>query len=145
MADTETQTGITLEILPEDDLSMPEGLELIADECVEEPDGSITLEDFAFLKEGENYVVGEEMLKREKQAGDRLGLRTAKALLRRQDLIPVEWRGKKILVFTGAVARSRGGNRYVAYLGWDGDRWFLDWSWLDGFFSDCRSVRRSRK
>ena len=146
MSEAAAVAGIDLVIEPEDDLSLPEGFTLLTDESVEEPDGPITLEDVAVLEGSESYVGGEKMLGREKKAGKRAGLRAAKALLRQQHLIPVEWRGKKVLVFTGTVVRDRSGDRCVACLCWLGDRWYLYWFWLDlNFNSDCRAVRVSRK
>lgn len=145
MSEVAVAPGIDLEILPKDDLSIPEGWQLLTDESVEEPDGPVTLEDVAVLEDGESYVSGEKMLKRAIKSGKRAGLRAAKALLRQQHLIPVEWRGKKVLVFTGAVGRYRGGSRDVAYLYWYGDRWYLDWYWLvSDFDSLFRAVRCSR-
>ena len=146
MSEVAAVAGIDLEIMPEDDLSIPEGWKLLVDESVEEPDGPVTLEDVAVLEDGESYVGGEKMLKRAIKSGNRAGLRAAKALLRQQHLIPVEWRGNKVLVFTGTVVRRRCGDRCVAYLCWGGDRWVLRWCWLGYCFdSHCRAVRCSRK
>jgi hypothetical protein len=138
--------GIDLVIGPEDDLSLPETFTLLKDESVEEPDGPITLEDVAVLEGCESYVKGEKMLVREKEAGKRAGLRAAKALLRQQHLIPVEWRGNKVLIFTGMIVRDRDGLRFVACACWDGDRWYLAWGWLDNYFdSGNRAMRVPRK
>ena len=146
MSDTAAVTGIDVDIMPEDDLSVPEGWTLLADESVEEPGGPVTLEDVAVLEGNESYVGGETMLKRAIKSGNRAGLRCAKALLRQQEKIPVEWRGNKILVFTGTVVRLRRGFRYVAYLYWFGVRWYLFWYWLVNFFNSYyRAVRCSRK
>jgi len=146
MSDAAVAPGIDLVILPEDSDTLPEWGELLKDESVEEPDGPVTLEDIDVLEDGESYVGGEEMLKRAIKFGNRAGLRAAKALFRQQHLIPEEWRGKKVLVFTGTVVRDRDGLRLVAYLCWDGARWYLRWLWLDGYFGSlCRAVRCSRK
>lgn len=141
----QTGEGLAIEVRPEDDLSLPEGWELVEEDSEADEaklDGPVPLEDVVFLKGNEGYVGGEEVLKRAKKLGPRAGLRCAKALLRQQSLIPAEWRGKKVLVFTGTVARDQRGDRRVAYLYWGGVRWCLRWPWLDdGFGSDYRVVR----
>jgi len=87
-----------------------------------------------FLNEGEDYVNGEEMLRRGRESSDALGLlagqRQGEMLLRRQDLIPVELRGM-ILVFAGTIWRVQDGYRCVFFLYWDGRRWKSDFDWLD--------------
>jgi hypothetical protein len=142
MSDVAAVAGIGLEILPEDDLSIPEGWQLLTDESVEEPDGPITLEGIAIM---ETWVAGEKILGQEKRAGKRAGLRAAKALFRQQHLIPIKWR-KKALFFAGTIVQDCYDYRSVIYLYWDSDQWCLEWSWLDdGFDSDDCAVRCSRK
>ncbi len=45
-------------------------------------------------------------------------------------LIPEEWKGK-VVFFWGTIYRDRGGNLCVRCLGWDGDRWYWCFGWLD--------------
>jgi len=52
-----------------------------------------------FLREGENFVNGEEMVRRAKEQDALTGLRHAEAMLRNQERIPIEWR-KHYLVFS---------------------------------------------
>ena len=92
-----------------------------------------------FLREGENFINGEEMVRRAKEQGVLTGLRHAEAMLRNQERIPVEWR-KHYLVFP-EVWQSPAGYRDVFCLGWVGRRWCLDCYWLDcGFCSSGRLV-----
>jgi len=96
-----------------------------------------------FLREGENFIDGEEMVKRAKEQGILTGLRHAEAMLRNQEKIPVEWR-KYYLVFS-EVWRSPDGDRYAWSLYWDDGRWCLSYDWLErGFRSHYRLVA-SRK
>ena len=96
-----------------------------------------------FLREGENFIDGEEMVKRAKEQGILTGLRHAEAMLRNQEKIPVEWR-KYYLVFS-EVWRSPHGDRSAWALFWGDERWCLGCHWLGGDFSSrCRLVA-SRK
>lgn len=137
---------IDIVVMRKDDSSIPEGWQLLEDESIEEPDGPVTLEVVAVLEGDESCVGGEELLEREKKVGKRAGLRAAKALLRKQRLIPAEWRYRKYLVFTGTVVRSLVGDRLVAVLCWGGYGWFLYYTPLSVFFgSEYPAVRCSRK
>ena len=93
------------------------------------------------LKSGESSVNGEVMKQRAKELNANLGQRHAEYLLEHQELIPNEWRGKYYLVFPGTVWRDSDGRRGVPCLGWDGDGWYLYFSWLgNGWDSDGRLV-----
>ncbi len=95
-----------------------------------------------FLKDGEPYIVGEEVVKRSR--GDlraNLGQQHPEWLLENQVDIPEEFR-KFVLVFTGTIWRTSVGRRYVPYLCWDGGEWCLGFRWLvDIFDGRCRVVR----
>lgn len=96
-----------------------------------------------FLKDGEIYCDGEDMVKCGRNHGALTGLRHAEAMLRNQERILVEWQ-KYCLVFT-EVWRSPYGSRSVWYLYWHGERWYLHCHRLaDDFSSDYRRVA-SRK
>lgn len=100
---------------------------------VKEPTGGLTLELVEFLKEGETFINGEELVKRTKKKDVLLGQRHAEALLRNQDVIPEEWRNY-YLVFPGSVLRSSLGDRRVPYLFWNDGRWCLYFYWLELHF-----------
>lgn len=84
-----------------------------------------------FLKEGEDYVNGEEMVRRARYELDaNYGQEDAEWLVENQDKIPVELRNF-YLVFPATIWRGPDGLRSVSYLFWDGDRWSLLFRWLD--------------
>jgi hypothetical protein len=59
------------------------------------------------------------------------------------ELIPDDWKGKAVF-FWGTIYRDRGGDLYVRYLYWDGDRWGWDCHWLDyGWSSDDPAAVRA--
>lgn len=98
-----------------------------------------------FFLEGEEYVLGEEMLERAEEMGNLAGQFHAERLLEQQDQIPVEWRSH-VLVFAGTVRRVNIEHLYVPYLFWDGRGWNLDFYWLDAdFLSGDRLVRLGNK
>lgn len=102
------------------------------------------LELVSFLKRGESYIGGEEMVKRAKKSGANLGQRHAEFLLEHQDEIPAKYR-KHYLVFPGTIWRFRDGGRLVPYLCWDGGRWELVFGWLGrGWDSSARLPRSSK-
>jgi len=121
---------------------IPVGWGLVENESIEEePDGMVTLEEVTILKDGESYVNGEKMLQRAIESGNRAGLRSARALIRQQHLIPAEWQERR-LVLAGVVVRRPLGARYVAYLYWSGSQWRLNWEWLGNQLGpNYRSVR----
>lgn len=95
-----------------------------------------------FLKPNESSVNGEVMKQRAKELGAHLGQAHAEYLLDHQELIPTEWRGKYYLTFAGTVWQDGFGRRFVAYLYWGGDRWYLHFYWLeDVWFSRDRLLR----
>lgn len=59
-----------------------------------------------------------------------LGPNVGQYLYEHQELIPVELRGKKMLVFWGKVYRDSSGYRCVRSLDWDGERWRWDYGWI---------------
>jgi len=96
-----------------------------------------------FLREGENSINGEEMVRCAKEQDALTGLRHAEAMLRNQERIPVEWR-KYYLVFP-EVWQCPVGNRYVFCLYWDGPRWSLRCRWLGSDFYSSSRLVGSRK
>lgn len=83
-----------------------------------------------FLKGDENYINGEEMVRRARtELNANYGQEDAEWLLENQDKIPAELR-KYYLVFPGTLWRGRRGFRCVPYLLWFGGRWCLDFGWL---------------
>ncbi|GEM_PF-2025190 len=100
------------------------------------------LELVSFLKQDENSVKGEEMVRRARVELDAsYGQEDAEWLLGHQNEIPVEFQ-KYYLVFTGTIWRGSYGRRYVSYLFWDGEHWCLSFFWLGhDFFSGDRLVR----
>ena len=121
-----------------------EGWELLED--VEGPDPETALanglEGVTFLKDGEQYVNGEELVRRARgELKANLGQRHAEYWLEHQEAIPEELRSC-YLVFTGTIWRDRDGYRCVPGLAWGGLRWDLDFTWLGrGFRSYARLVR----
>ncbi len=100
------------------------------------------LEPVSFLKKGENYINGEEMVQRaRKEFNVNFGQEDAEWVLANQHLIPKEWRNY-YLVFPGTVWRDRSGDRRVSCLDWGGGGWCLLFYWLDdGWGSDARVLR----
>ncbi len=101
------------------------------------------MEMVSFLETGEDYVKGEVMRKRAVGLKANLGLADAKYLLDHQAEIPLEFQNKYI-VFPGTVLRGSGGGLHVPCLGWDGDRWVLNFFWVDGGFRDFGRLARSK-
>ncbi len=107
------------------------------------------LELVSFLQTDEPYAGGETMLKRARGkepvkgqmlVGCNWGQRHGEALLRNQHLIPVEWRGK-VIVLPGTVWQDGSRDRFVACLVFRGERWVLDFYWLGHFGSDYQLLR----
>ena len=96
-----------------------------------------------FLREGETFIGGEEMVKRAKEQGALTGLLHAEAMLREPEKIPVECR-KFALVFP-EVSVDPSGYRDVWYLDWVGVHWYLHYSWLDHDFNSNYRLVVSRK
>ena len=93
----------------------------------------------SYLKDGEMWIKSDEMRKRAVEMRGNLGLCDAKRLLANDGkLIPVEFR-KFFIPLPGTVLRDAVGGLYVPYLPFDGDRWFLYFSWLARvWIGDCR-------
>src|SRR3989344_4142449 len=93
-----------------------------------------------FLK-NKNSVKGDLMATRAVELDANYGQEDAEWLLEHQDMIPVELRSY-YLVFPATKWRGLDSRRYVPCLYWDGDRWVLDFHWLDDdFYSDVCLVR----
>lgn len=103
--------------------------------------GEPALELAEFLRDGEEHVMGEVMLSRAMELGALAGQRHAERMLGLSGQIP-ESRRAFVLVFPGTVWQDQeGGRRYVPYLYWHGDEWYLDWYWLGfGWYRDDRLV-----
>jgi len=103
------------------------------------------LELVPFLKEGERYIEGEELVRRARgELRANLGQRHAEYLLEHQEEIPEEFR-KYYLAFPGTVWRDRDGVRYVACLYWRGRRWYPDFYWLARVFASRAGLVRPRE
>lgn len=93
------------------------------------------------LKERESSVVGEEKLKRLKDAGHiRLDAKVFQTLWENQHLIPASWKeptngNTTYVFFDGTILRDSNGYRYVLYLYWRDGEWRWDCPWLDGKWS----------
>lgn len=98
----------------------------------------------SFLKSGERYIKGEEMRRRAKEMKCNFGQTTAEYLLAHKEEIPAKFR-KHYLVFPGTVWQDPDGGHAVPYLGWDGDRWFLYFLWLDGAWIGNDRLLSARK
>jgi len=143
----QTIEGMAIEVIPEDDIPLPVGWELVDKECVEEPDGPAVLKDIEFLESDVNPSDGEKMFERAMKLGNRVGLRRATALMRLQEPIPASWRGKKVLVFTGAVACDPRGFQHVLcgyWKDWDDQLpcWSLYWSRTSNMFRSFYHIVR---
>lgn len=88
------------------------------------------------LKDRESSVMGEEKLKRLKDAGHiRLDAKVFQTLWENQHLIPASWKepigGNTIYVFfDGTILRDLSGDRCVLCLYWDGGEWNWHYFWL---------------
>ncbi len=103
------------------------------------------LELVSFLKQGENSVNGEEMVRRARvELNANYGQEDAEWVLEHQDEIPVEFRAY-YLVFTGTVWQFPRGYRRCAFLRWSGERWCLRFFWLDFVWRSGARLVRLRK
>lgn len=105
----------------------------------------LKLEFASILKQGENSISGNEMMRRAKELGCNLGQLDAEYLLAHPGRIPVRPEGVYWILFPGTVWRSRGGDLNVPCLHWAGVRWRLSFTWLgrgwsslDGFLRPCK-------
>jgi len=116
-----------------------DGWKLVED--VGPADDEFQLQLDTFLRESESCVSGEVMLERAKAMGDLAGQFHAERILRQQAEIPEDWR-PFYLIFPGTGWQDSDGNRQVPYLNWNGDRWYLNWNWLENDFNqNFRLVR----
>ena len=89
------------------------------------------------LKDRESSVVGEEKLKRLKDAGHiRLDAKVFQTLWENQHLIPASWKeptngNTTYVFFDGTILRGSGGDRYVLCLYWRVGEWYWYYIWLD--------------
>jgi hypothetical protein len=93
------------------------------------------------LKDHESSVVGEEKLKRLKDAGHiRLDAKVFETLWENQHLIPASWKeptngNTTYVFFDGTILRDSDGLRCVLCLCWHGGRWYWSCYWLDNEWS----------
>jgi len=103
--------------------------------------GDRTYEILTFLKDGEESIVGHEMVERAKEMNAHLGQDDGQYLLDHQQDIPESLRGKVCFVFTDW--RRPDGSDEVFCVCWSGDRWVRRWGWLggDGWSDNGRVLR----
>jgi hypothetical protein len=93
------------------------------------------------LKPHEEWVKGEEKLKRLKELPDvRLDARVFQTLWDNQHLIPELWKKDvsgniRYIYFDGTILRGPGGFRGVLYLGFSDGQWYWRFRWLDSGFN----------
>ena len=93
-----------------------------------------------FLKSGESSINGDVMCQRAKELNANLGQLDLEWLELNQHLIPESERGH-YLVAPGTVWMDSYGDRFVPYLYWFWDRWYLSFDWLeDGWGGGARLV-----
>lgn len=103
--------------------------------------GGRTYELVPFLKEDESSVTGDTMFERAVKLNANLGEEDGTFILKHQDEIPPEFRGKIYLVF--ANWRGPASPQGVAYLSGRGIRWDQIWRWLGyDWDANARLVRR---
>ena len=107
------------------------------------------LELVPFHKDGEEWVSGEEMMRRASDAAAFPGCQgwsqhCAEDILEQAAKLPKEWARDDgpVILFPDTVLLDDNGNRNVPYLFWDDGRWQLDWCWLGfSFYRNCRFAR----
>lgn len=126
---------------------IPEGYQVVVDVEPSEFDLD-AMEYVGFLEEKdgkqEEYVVGKVMRGRSVILEATFGLVDLKRFLAEPEKIQAEFRGKKVIIFTGTVLRGPDGCLLVAYLFWFGDEWALGFVWLDGNFVAISVLPRSK-
>lgn len=81
---------------------------------------------------GGNSIVGSKL--RQKMSSKKImNACVLDFLLAHPELIPEEWKGKRIF-FWGTIYRNSDGRLYVRFLYWNGDRWRRYCNWLDDVF-----------
>ena len=142
-------SGIITPVRAQDTGLVPKNWEIKSDNL----EGDINLANLDYsscpVREGETYVSGDTMLQRAIEAKAYGSLGFAAALIKEQEegkeIFPVESRGKHyfIMPLTELVDGDR--NRRVAYFDWIGERWVLDFDWLDSYFGDSDRFVRPRE
>ena len=101
------------------------------------------------VRDDEEYVSGETMMKRAKEVNAIGSVGLAADLLKAQDegkkVFPVESRGVHYFIMPLTVLQDGGGDVSVAAFYWSGERWGLDFYWLGSDFRFRRSVRFLRR
>lgn len=83
-----------------------------------------------YLKEEEEFIPGEEWLRRIKAAGRiRLDAKVFQVIWKNRNSIPKSWKDKAVF-FCGTTFRGPDGSRYVLYLCWLEGGWRWRYSWL---------------
>lgn len=110
------------------------------------------LEAVPFHKDGENWVSGDEMMRRAKDAENFPGCSDwsqhhAEQLLLQAAELPKEWACESgpALLFPDTVLLDEYGRRYVPCLFWDDGEWQLSWHWLENDFHRSYRFLRLRK
>ncbi len=106
-------------------------------------EGEFELELKEFLRKGESYLDGKDMVKRAKELDIDSGLRHLEAILREQDKIPVEMR--RFCLISTQVWLHSSGNRFVWYLSWCGKHWVLGYYSLSHILNSDYRLVASRK
>lgn len=102
------------------------------------------LEYVSFLEPDDpGYVNGEVVRARAVVLKANYGLVDGKRILERQNEIPVDMRGK-VIVLPGTLLRDRRGNLVIGFLRWDGVRWVLSFGWVDFDFDDNYRLPRGK-
>jgi hypothetical protein len=91
-----------------------------------------------------NKVIQGNNLRKELENEPVLNANVADYLLAHPNLIPEEWKGKYVF-FWGTIYRDSGGNLYIRYLCWNGNRWgwsddWLGYDWLSDNPAACSQV-----
>ncbi|MEK9134774.1 MAG: hypothetical protein AAB451_00485 [Patescibacteria group bacterium] len=93
------------------------------------------------LNKGEDWITGEEKLRRLKKANSiRLDAKVFQTLWEDKSLIPEAWKKKTkgnaaYIFFDGTVLRDPDGSRCVLYLCWRDGQWRWNYYWLDSDWS----------
>ena len=138
-------SGIVTPVRAQDSGLIPNGWSVESDDL----EGDISLANLDYsscpVQGGDDgYVGGDTMLARAGNAYGSLGF--SAALLKAQsvgkEIFPVESRGKHYFIMPRTILLDAYQDRGVAYFGWDGRRWALDFRYLgSGFSGDARFVR----
>ena len=104
------------------------------------PVGEATFELIHLLRDDEEIISSDGMVKRAKEEGVDFNQQVAEKMLANHEKIPESWR-KFLIIFSGTSWRSPFGYRFVPYLKWNknNEHWFLG---LFGFELGCS--RRTR-